>query len=331
MILEDIPTLGRLGCKDGEWIEIDDAKLSQSEAIQYGLLYHASKNGGFLQIDRSGSKWIQITESQAKRCLIRDGVRKDDVSGIICDIITSQNIDLVGPLAGYPTGVYACGPNERILVTNAPKFIDAVPGNCETILTLLRQQLGEEQLVYLLGWLKVAINSVRTHKHVPGQAAVFGGGAGVGKTFLQDNIITPLLGGRMARPYQYMSGQTPFNAELCKAEHLMISDEIGKTDLESRAELGVKLKDICVNHNQKLHGKHKDGYTIRPYWRLTISVNDNENSMKILPPLDDETWEKILLLKFSMPDCLPEPEDRERYLAAITAELPAFAHYLESF
>src|SRR6266478_86630 len=256
MIIENIPTLGRLGCKGGEWIEIDDAKLAQSDAVQYGLLYHAAKNGGFLQTDRPGSKWIQITESQAKRHLrYVSKANSDDVGAIICEIITSQNVDLVGPLAGYPTGVYACGANERILVTNAPQFVEPIAGDYSTILTLLRQQLGEVQLPYLLGWLKVAVNSLRTHRYTPGQAVAFAGPGGVGKTFVQEHIVTPLLGGRMARPYQYMSGQTPFNAELCKAEHLMISDEIGKTDLESRTEFGAKLKDICVNHSQKLHGK----------------------------------------------------------------------------
>ncbi len=135
----------------------------------------------------------------------------------------------------------------------------------------------------------------------------------------------------MARPYQYMSGQTPFNAELCKAEHLMISDEIGKTDLESRTEFGAKLKDICVNHSQKLHGKHKDGYTVRPYWRLTISLNNNEQYMKILPPLDESVMDKLMLLKLQKPDCLPTDDQREAFAAAIASELPAFAHYLESF
>jgi hypothetical protein len=332
MIIESIPTLGRLGCKGGEWIEIDDAKITQYESIEYGLLYHSAKSGGFLQLDRSGHKWIQINESQAKRNLRHvSKANSDDVSAIICEIITSQNVDLVGPLAGYPTGVYECGPNERILVTNAPRFVEPVSGDCSTIITLLRQQLGDGQLPYLLGWLKVAVNSVRTHRYTPGQAVAFAGPGGVGKTFVQEHIVTPLLGGRMARPYQYMSGQTPFNAELCKAEHLMISDEIGKTDLESRTEFGAKLKDICVNHSQKLHGKHKDGYTIRPYWRLTISLNNNEQYMKILPPLDESVMDKLTLFKLEKPDCLPTDEQREAFAAAIASELPAFAHFLESF
>jgi hypothetical protein len=326
-------TLGRLMCHGGEWTEVKNPDISQSESIQYGLLYHSSKGGGFMQLDRSGTKWITINESQAKRHLkhVSEITDKEAISATVCGIITAQNVDLVGPLAGYPTGVYGCGPNERILVTNTPKFIRPVPGNCATILKLLQEQFGETQLPYFLGWLKVAVSSVTTHRYVPGQAAVFAGVAGAGKTLIQTMIVTPLLGGRSARPYQYMCGQSTFNADLCQAEHLMISDEIGKTDLESRTEFGAKLKDICVNHEQKLHGKHKDGYTVRPYWRLTISLNNDEQYMKILPPLDVSVEDKLMLFKLEMPDCLPKEEEREAFAAAIAAELPAFAFYLETF
>jgi len=51
--------------------------------------------------------------------------------------------------------------------------------------------------------------------------------------FMQ-KILTPILGGRAARPYRYMIGTTDFNSDLFLAEHLMIEDEAAATDISSR-------------------------------------------------------------------------------------------------
>ena len=58
-----------------------------------------------------------------------------------------------------------------------------------------------------------------------------------GKSRLQ-NLITPLLGGRVANPYHYMTGKSNFNSELFGAEHLMIEDEPASTRIEARRNTG---------------------------------------------------------------------------------------------
>jgi hypothetical protein len=183
----------------------------------------------------------------------------------------------------------------------------------------------------MLGWLKVAINSLKTHRYMPGQALGLFGVAGSGKTFLQDHLITPLLGGRDAKPYQYMTGATAFNADMFAGEHLVISDENAHTDLASRRNFGTRIKDICVNHRQKLHAKYKAGVMVSPFWRLSISCNDEPENMMILPPMDGSIADKVMLLKVHKPNCLPGDEHREEYIAQFQSELPAFAAYLEAF
>jgi hypothetical protein len=245
--------------------------------------------------------------------------------------VTHQDVKFASPLAGYPVGVYNAGPDAHMLVTTAPRFIEPVSGDYSTILALLSQQLGGEQLPYFLAWLKTAVSSVRSHRYVPGQALCLLGAPGTAKTFVQDHIITPLLGGRDAKPYQYMTGQTPFNSDLFIGEHLVISDENAHTDLASRVNFGTKIKDICVNHRQKLHAKHREGVMTSPLWRLSLSCNDEPENLRILPPVDAAIADKLMLLKVDMPDCLPSEDRREEFADKIKSELPAFAAYLEAY
>ena len=106
-----------------------------------------------------------------------------------------------------------------------------------------------------------------------------------------------MLGGRAAKPTEYMSGRTPFNADLFAAEHLMIEDEYGSTDLRTRREFGARIKDITVNDVQSCHAKNRwQAISLRPFWRLSISLNDEPENLMVLPPVDESLSDKLMLL-----------------------------------
>ena len=54
----------------------------------------------------------------------------------------------------------------------------------------------------LFGWLKIAHESLRTGKLRVGQALAFAGPRECGKSLLQNHIITPIVGGRSAKPHR---------------------------------------------------------------------------------------------------------------------------------
>jgi len=68
-----------------------------------------------------------------------------------------------------------------------------------------------------------------------------------GKSCSPELIVTPLLGGRSAKPYQFMSGQTAFNANLFEAEHLMIEDDVACSEHQARRSFGSASKQISSN------------------------------------------------------------------------------------
>jgi hypothetical protein len=77
----------------------------------------------------------------------------------------------------------------------------------------------------------------------------------------------------------------------------------------------------------------RDAVTVPPFWRLSISLNDNREKLRCLPPLTDDLAEKIIMLEVK-----PAPEfwatfvdaddPRKAFRDRITADLPAFAHHL---
>ena len=254
---------------------------------------------------------------------------------VMLNVQTIRDVDYSGPLAGYDAGITTCN-GHRALVTRPPRRILANEGAHPMICQVLEEMfcLGElDQRDHFYGWLKLAEKSVRQSSPMPGQAIVLAGPRNAGKNFLQD-IITTILGGRVARPYQWIIGRTNFNADLFEAEHLMIADEVPFQDLASRRVFGSKIKDIAVNSIQTCHGKFANAVHLMPCWRLTISLNDEDENLMMLPPLDTSLKDKIMLFKVqraNMPMPCNSPEERKAFWEGIVKELPGFVHFLQNW
>ncbi len=131
-----------------------------------------------------------------------------------------------------------------------------------------------------------------------------------------------------------MTGITAFNADLFEAEHLTVEDEHASMDLRSRRHFGTQVKAMTVNETQRCHGKHQKGLILRPFWRLSISLNDEPENMMVLPPMDDSLEDKIILLKASrrpMPMPTTTQEERVAFWNKLLNELRAFLDFLISW
>ena len=190
---------------------------------------------------------------------------------------------------------------------------------------------GVTQKAIIIGWLASAVLSLYGKQPRPGQAIAFAGPPGCGKSVMQNKIITPLLGGRSAKAALFMQGRTHFNADLFQCEHLMLEDESSDTDIRSRLNLSSNLKQIAVNEVQSCHGKGKQIVPLKPWWRLSISLNDDPERLLILPPLNNDVADKIIILRasaFVWPMPTSTGEQWAEMMEAVAAEMPAFLNYL---
>jgi len=159
------------------------------------------------------------------------------------------------------------------------------------------------------------------------------GEAGSGKSLTQ-NLLTEMFGGRSAKPYQFMRGSTEFNSHCFAGEHLMLEDESESVDPRSRKHFAAMLKTLLCARDQSCHAKHREAVTLGPLWRMSMSLNDDPERLLVLPPLDDDVRDKIIILrvaKCEMPMPTSSEEEKELFWRTLVNELPAFLHHLENW
>ena len=305
------------------------------EAIAIEAYYDIGKKEYLLKNQRGA--WLPLNESQFKKELRSKGMSHKENYGELSDVdkalIKTRNendVYFAGRVAGYMAGYYS---EERILVTDSPIIIEPSPGEWKTIKKLIDGLLNENglnQQEYFYGWLKIGYEALRAGERRAGQALVICGERESGKSFLQ-SLITKILGGRCAKPVQYMFSNTSFNSDLFTAEHLMLADEVTNTDIKARRSFGQKIKDLIANPEQRCHAKGKEAIMLKPFWRLSITLNDSNEDLMILPPLNDSLEDKMMIFR-GHKETMPMPtitlKQRSEFLSQLYSELPAFLDYL---
>ena len=91
------------------------------------------------------------------------------------------------------------------------------------------------------------------------------------------------------------------------------------------------IKQVAVNDKHRCHRKHREPIVMTPFWRLTVSLNDDPEHLMVLPPLDESLRDKITLLRCRyepMPMPTGTPKEKGAFWAALKVEFPAFTHFL---
>jgi hypothetical protein len=320
--------------------EIPEELLAPSELLppdpgNHGVFYDRY-SGSFWIPDGEGS-WTKVNETGASRYLriehriprLRDEARISPLERTLLDIQRRFHVGYAGALAGYSAGLIKQN-GENILVTAPPTFIEPIEGEFLVIEKFLDGLLGDQR-IYFDCWLRIAVEALRKKEFRPGQALVLAGPKDCGKSVAQNQIITPSLGGRMAKPYLFMSGATSFNSNLFEAEHLMVEDDIASCDIRSRRSFGNYIKQFAANEQVQHHAKNKQAMTLKPFWRMSISCNEEPENLMILPPIDDSLADKMIILRAyrsPMPMPTETPEERNAFQARIRSELPAYLDYI---
>lgn len=281
--------------------------------------------------------WVSVNEQGVRRHLAEAGyARKREEGEPLSAVERALNIiqrtravGYVGPLAGRFRGVYE-ESGQRLLITSSPRLIEPTAGDWPVLRTLVTGMLGEEQLPYFYGWSKTGVESLRSGQPRPGQVLVLTGPPNAFKSVLQ-NVITGYLGGRSGKPYAFFSGRSEFNGDLIGTEHLVLEDEMASNDIRARRNMGAQLKQIAACDTQRMHAKHQNALTLRPFWRCTISVNLEPENLLVLPVIDQSIEDKLILLKVTRigpPMPASTGAERDKFWKTLMSELPAFVDFL---
>lgn len=300
-------------------------------------VYYENEKRNFYALNKQGE--YQLYPERGLNLLLRRAGFRDDfkhLNGLsyldseylrICE---EHSVSYAGPLGGYPIGQHEMS-GHRVLATTSRKPMIPKKGLYPLFKQFLASLLGREAR-YFCAWLQAALTSLEAGAPwTPGQMLAIAGPGNCGKSVLQ-SLITPMLGGRVSSPYAYMAGGDQFNAEIFGAEHGLIGDQNHKFDARSRRAFGAAVKDLCVNPEQRVRGHYKGGMTLHTYLRLSMTLNDNPQALLVLPQMDSDVADKIMLLNAHVAD-LPFPSERfptmHDYAFALRAELPYFLYHLK--
>jgi hypothetical protein len=307
-----------------------------SQSLPLPSAYYDRHSGGFWFQDAKEA-WLRLKEDDFIRFLTEYGYSNKPGVGealsaaarVLMKIQMEQNVDYAGPLAGYQQELIDM-EGKAVLVTKSPKVIPPVPGDYPVLLDMLLNMFGAEQLPYFEAWVKMAYESLVSGNLRSGHALVMAGPRNSGKTLVQ-LIMTKVLGGRVGHPYQHMTGMTSFNSDLFGCEHLSIDDECGSTEFKSRQKLTAQFKMITAAGSQHCHAKGEPALTLTPFWRLTVSVNDDPESLLVLPLIREDLADKVMLFKIehhTMHMPTSTNEERDAFWNQLMADLPHWLHHL---
>ncbi len=256
-----------------------------------------------------------------------EAAAKQTLSSVVID----RAIDWAGDIAGQQRGVLN-RPNAQILVTSSPVIPEPCPGDWPTIRGILDQLFGseEDQLNVVIGWIKGAYKAVAAHQHHPAPILAVAGPPKCGKSLLSW-IIAQLLGGRIGHPYASWAGITQWNDDLVANELLLVDDSVGSTDYRKRQAFATRFKESIFGSEVHLRKRNSTAISVRPVWRAMMCCNDNPESLAVLPAIDEDMVDKIILVRANPvvpPVDTSTPEGREQLMNMIRLELPGFCFFL---
>jgi hypothetical protein len=295
------------------------------------VYYEPSRSRWWLE-DRKG-KFQPYNRRAAETVMKQRGFTKnkevDEVSPILDCAVTEKCVDLVIAISGYAQGLHDINGID-ILVPTEPDLIKPVEGEWETIKTILQGIQTKEQYEWLYWWLAVTVQGLYEGTWVPAPVPAFIGGVNSCKSLLQA-LITRILGNRVARVVQAITGGTAFNADWAAATHLVVEDDFSENSHKVRQRIKEQIKAVAVNGQHRIHPKGKDALIVSPFWRMTLSCNPEPDSLAVLPPLDNSVRDKFSALWFNpieMPLDSSTPAARSKAWDVYMSELPGMVFEL---
>lgn len=220
------------------------------------------------------------------------------------------NTNNIFPMAPADTSVEAWGYN----FPNVARWLDSF-------------YCSEYQLKVFLAWLRRTYVDALAGAPQRGQCLFNIGGVHVGKTLMIQKFLGPILGGS-ADSSSYMTGAENFNSSMFGTGLCYVDDQAGFTDFTSRSKFSSLLKKIVSNGEMARSGKFQHTETFPFVARMVICMNDDPNSLGMLPELQTSLVDKLIMLRCGNGFDFPSGNS---FGDVIQPELPYFCRWLKEW
>jgi len=181
---------------------------------------------------------------------------------------------------------------------------------------------------FFFAWHKRFYLAVLNNTLDQGQACILVGPAKRGKTLLSNKIIAESVGG-FADASDYLSGGTKFNKDLGRAASWVIDDTVSAASFQDQRKATELIKKGVANPRIEFMAKYADAISLPWAGRIIVSLNDDANSMSVIPTLDSSNRDKLMAFRVSQKSFdFPEKKVLED---TISKELPHYCKWLEEW
>lgn len=264
----------------------------------------------------------EITDPKQLAATVRATLKDRELDG---------GVQWSGRIAGHQQGMTEDIDGLPMLITSEAIQPQPSEGSYPIIEKLLEQAFPDATpYEVFVAWLAGRYKAVRSHIHVPAPMLVMAGAVNSGKSLLAW-IAGQLLGGRIVNPYSAWTGGMLWNDDLIGSELLLVDDCAGSTDIRARRNFAAAFKEANYPPIVQLRKRHASSVSVRPVWSVILCCNDTPEALNVIPPIDDDLDDKIIMLhvnKVDTPIDTSTPAGRAQFQAMLRAELPALAHDL---
>jgi hypothetical protein len=277
--------------------------------------------------------WVSISRADMVRQLALRGLDKH-AAGAYLDTIqnnTTKSVNYVGPLGGYQKGFHRVG-SFNALITDGPSIPKAIKGDWGYIRSIIDQLFGP-RAIYIYSYMALSRRQLVNMLLRSMPAIIMVGPRKCGKSFFQSHIMTPFLGGRGVNISKNLTGEEKFTGLVYQNEHLLMGDHKLSCSTKDRRNLGSVLKELVATEDQVMRLMYVDPIPVTTFQRVTISLNDETENIRGLPPLDESLADKVMIFRVGEVNWPVEaltPEEVFAFQKAVEAQIPAFCWWLDN-
>ena len=267
----------------------------------------------------------------------KKGQLVSDVDAALHYIVTTNRVDGAAPYVFRSDYIVRERDGRKIINTSRSKALEPAdngdPSNWPWLNNFfslffdpVADELGCQPLDFWYAWLSRSYQAALQKSELSGHAVIIAGAPRRGKTLLSQFIVGNLLGG-FADAADYLAAKTTFNKALSEVPVWTIDDSVSATSFADHRKFVEVLKKLVANPRIQVEQKYCDRVDIPWFGRAIITLNEDANSLSMIPNLESSNRDKLMAFRISdnsFTNFLPNHQQE----ALILRELPFFARWL---
>lgn len=181
-----------------------------------------------------------------------------------------------------------------------------------------------EAIDHYLAWLRYFYLSCLAGDPEPGHTVLIAGPTNCGKTWHNEVVMKRVFGG-IVDATKFLMGDDNFNGNLFSYPIWALDDSVCHGDYKKRDIFSQSIKQVTANNELFYRKMQKEGRNMPRTGRVVVTLNDDADSLRMVPDLERGLGDKISLFRAKRPEIKWASEEQ------VASELPHFLAWLKAW